>query len=477
MKIIKLRRITADAFHNAFVGCQWFRDALYVAYRQGDHHAGDDNQGRIVVMRCRDGGDAFDTVAVVRAGNGDMRDAHLYTDGRRLYLTSWEASAARGRYRSGCARSDDGLTWIPWTYYDGTQGDGAAPDWILWRPEFFGGRHYGIGYATVWGAGLYEHDSFVAWFESDDGVRWRKARDLCRGVEKPNEASMDFQPDGRVAALVRRETPDKHPILLRSRPPYEEWASLELDVPLAGPALWLVDDQVWFSGRWFLSAGVTHVGVFRLENEKPVLKMVLPSGPQFDCSYMGVSRRADNRRRMSLAYYSNHEAPPDARADQWGKTDIYLVDAFFGGSFMSEWDISDVTAAPRGLRDARSVEPGVPGLTWRKIACLAEDKMGEEEGFVDASKVIAGRSGVVYFHKAVDVGPCERARLFLGYDGPVRVWINDAQVFEGVGKNPAIVDQSSVAISLKHGVNKFVIALDTNNGRACGIFARYEPEG
>jgi hypothetical protein len=68
----------------------------------------------------------------------------------------------------------------------------------------------------------------------------------------------------------------------------------------------------------------------------------------------------------------------------------------------------------------------------------------------------------------------QRGHLLLGYDGPVRVWLNGQQVFEGPGKNPAIADKTVLYANFKEGDNRLVIALDTNGGKAWGVFGRVE---
>ena len=87
MKVLSTRRITNDRHHNAFTGACWFKGDLYIGYRQGDVHMEHDS-GRVIVQRSRDGGVTWDTVAVLR-GHFDTRDAHLYTDGSRLYCTCY----------------------------------------------------------------------------------------------------------------------------------------------------------------------------------------------------------------------------------------------------------------------------------------------------------------------------------------------------------------------------------------------------
>lgn len=451
MRLRSLRRITADSRHNAFTGVAWFRGALYVAFRQGDGHVCD--HGRLVVMRSRDEGKHFDIVHVAR-GAVDTRDAHLYVAGDRLHLVGFEAHTG-----SGTSWTENGLNWTPWVRCEGADG------WWLWRPEYFRGRHYCAGYR-----GPSDDIGAVAWFESDDGVRWRQLHTLWEGSDLPDECYLAFHSGGSAALLMRREHPSRTPLLLRAEPPYRDWRVTELEIPLTNPTLWFVDDDIWIAGRWYLH-GTPHLGVFKIEDDRPDLYLVLPSGG--DCTYMGVARHPINRHRFALSYYSGHTAPNDPAVDQWSHPDIYLADATFDAPFIERWQVSEVLPHPGRLADLPVPNPDRPGGRWVEMRCEGDDSPAC--GFVNATARINGRPGVIGFVADVEVGPCDRAHLHLGFDGPVRVWVNGEPVFEGVGTNPALVDAHTVPVTLRHGRNRIAVALDTNDGRACGIFARYEP--
>lgn len=137
----------------------------------------------------------------------------------------------------------------------------------------------------------------------------------------------------------------------------------------------------------------------------------------------------------------------------------------FPPSTIEKWKFSDVQSIR--LREACCPDPADDRLQWWDIRCLGN-------GFVDAHNRIGERPGVVYFVTDVDVGPYDRGNLYLGYDGPVIVWLNGKKYFEGPGDNPAEPDKTTIGVDLKHGQNRLAIALDTHEGKAWGIFARYE---
>lgn len=65
--------------------------------------------------------------------------------------------------------------------------------------------------------------------------------------------------------------------------------------------------------------------------------------------------------------------------------------------------------------------------------------------------------------------------IYLGYDGPVRLWVDGKNLFENAnGTNPANTNDSIVPCRLSKGEHQVIISLDSNNGSAYGIFLRLE---
>lgn len=467
MNVKSIRRITDDGCHNAFTGCCWFKGSLYVAYRQGKAHA--DPTGKIVVLRSDDQGKHFENVGVFRKSS-DARDPHLYTDGERLFVVGFEAGIERSSFTSYTL---DGRNWSYWTKMNGTDG------FILWRPQFSSGRYYCAGYGEFEGG----KTSTVAWFESSDGINWERKYDIHKGKDVPTECYLDFKKDRTAVMLMRCDDRSKKPYLCTSKFPYIKWNMVRLDIPLLGPCLWLVEDEIWISGRWFLHPDITHVGVFRIKKNKPELRLVLPSGPGFDLSYMGVAKDPENPLRFFLSYYSGHTATSDSDVEQFSHPDIYLVEAIFDygkKDFIIDWMVSDVQDI--SIEDVKCPDVNDKRLNWKKLKGYTEADMKKRGihpsaiGFVEAKRIIKEKDGVIFFSTKVETGPLDSANLYLGYDGPCVVWFNGEKVFSGPGKNPAIADQSCVKVRPRHGTNTITIALYTNKGRAEGIFCRLIPE-
>jgi hypothetical protein len=82
---------------------------------------------------------------------------------------------------------------------------------------------------------------------------------------------------------------------------------------------------------------------------------------------------------------------------------------------------------------------------------------------------------LVIFKTHFDVPEAMKLLACVGYDGPVKVWIDGKQVYhDPAGTNPAWEDQGKSRIEGTPGKHEVVIAFGTNNNRAWGIFFRFE---
>ena len=63
----------------------------------------------------------------------------------------------------------------------------------------------------------------------------------------------------------------------------------------------------------------------------------------------------------------------------------------------------------------------------------------------------------------------------LGYDGPVKMWLDGSQIFHDPnGTNPALPGDSKTPFNAAKGTHELVVALSSNRGNAWGIFLRLE---
>lgn len=483
MIIRAIRRITDDTHHNAFTGACWFKGYLYIAYRQSDAHCG--GAGRIIVFRSRDEGISWEHAAVVR-GPGDTRDAHLYTDGKKLYAVGFCFAERKGTgwCKSGFASSVNGDNWTNWAPYQGTG------KFVLWRPQFHADKHYCAAYTwrsnPAWGA--------VRWFESRDGRRWSDAREIHSGAEQPSECALEIRADGHATMLMRCDGGAFLPYLCTSEYPFKKWKKMKLsEITLVGPAVWTVGDDVYIGGRWCYEpeSGAqcltrdhggdnrAQTAIFRMDGSRPVFQYALPSGPRLDHSYMGVARHPENPRRFALSFYSDAIAPA-CGADQWTHPDIYWADVLFlrKVEFLRDgFLVSRRISLPGGLEAAGCPDIKDATLAFKKLPARVKTDysafLGESD-LVRLDDSIHGKQGIVYVLRDLPVENAQKIRVYLGYDGPVKVWWNGVEVFTGAGSNQAVKDQTSLLLKGRSDVNRLAIALDTNGGKANGIFARWE---
>ncbi|MBN1555816.1 MAG: sialate O-acetylesterase [Phycisphaerae bacterium] len=82
---------------------------------------------------------------------------------------------------------------------------------------------------------------------------------------------------------------------------------------------------------------------------------------------------------------------------------------------------------------------------------------------------------LVHYACKFDCPEATRLELQLGYDGPVKVWLDGKKVFhDPSGTNPAAPTDACLKLSLTAGKHELVVSLGSNHGRAWGIFLRFK---
>ena len=88
---------------------------------------------------------------------------------------------------------------------------------------------------------------------------------------------------------------------------------------------------------------------------------------------------------------------------------------------------------------------------------------------------LAPQELVVYYACEIDVPEPMRLAALLGYDGPVKLWVDGREMFhDPQGGNPAPIDKARVNFLAHPGKHQLLIALGSNQGKAWGIFLRFE---
>ena len=82
---------------------------------------------------------------------------------------------------------------------------------------------------------------------------------------------------------------------------------------------------------------------------------------------------------------------------------------------------------------------------------------------------------LIYYVCDIDCAEAMSLGLLLGYDGPVKIWVDKRMLFHDPdGTNPAVADAKTIRFKGAAGRHQVVIALGTNNGAAWGVFLRFE---
>jgi hypothetical protein len=112
------------------------------------------------------------------------------------------------------------------------------------------------------------------------------------------------------------------------------------------------------------------------------------------------------------------------------------------------------------------------------LDALRLEERSFSSGFCDRHLEIGPRAPqdeLMYYACRIDCPEAMRLAVWLGYDGPVKVWIDGDQVYhDPEGTNPANPADARIPWQAAPGQHTVLVALGTNGGRAWGIFLRLE---
>jgi sialate O-acetylesterase len=136
------------------------------------------------------------------------------------------------------------------------------------------------------------------------------------------------------------------------------------------------------------------------------------------------------------------------------------------GPYLQQWRLSHLD---REFRE----------LNLRHVPTEGED-LGDlqvDGNFSDIrQQVVAKKNGTFLFHAAMEAKTAVRLAAWLGYDGPICVWLGNKLIYKDLdGKTPAWADQGrSQPFQVPSGIHRFTIALGADAGKAWGIYMRLE---
>lgn len=304
--IKEVRKIWDAAPHNAFTDLVRWHDRWYCTFREAPKHVSE--EGNIRIIASSDG-EKWESVLLLSEAGKDLRDPKLsitpddrlmLLGGLRTWPPKYEATL-----QSWVAFSKDGATWTP------RQTVLEQGLW-LWRVTWNANAAYGIAYGGK-DPKHKETDWFSRLVHSDDGIHYDRLAEFA-SLPGMTEAMVQFDANGRMYCVHRRDAGTQTALLGTSDPPYAQWNWHDTGFHLGGPALLNYKGQWWTAGRWVVGGARTVLA--RADFDKGTIEPVLyfPSGG--DTSYPGLVANGDE---LWMSYYSSHE----------GKGSIYLAKIAF----------------------------------------------------------------------------------------------------------------------------------------------------
>ena len=170
-------------------------------------------------------------------------------------------------------------------------------DW-LWRVTW----HGGVGYSVSYGRNE-QGQTPLYLYSTTDGINYKHITSF--NIDNfPNEATIRFLNDGRMAIMVRREQGDRECMWGVSAAPYTEWEWKKMGTFLGGPDFIVLDDEhIVAGGRTLLGYDAKTSLFVGTKDGKFEQTVILPSGG--DTSYPGFVVVGDE---LWVSYYSMHDS-------------------------------------------------------------------------------------------------------------------------------------------------------------------------
>ena len=295
---IRVRRIWQGDYC-AFTSLIYHNGFFYCSFREADtHHANSEvpgTLGRSRILRSKNG-KSWQSVALLRKDGIDLRDPKLSVmpDGRLLAIQGgsvYEGKKLVAMYPQ-VSFSSDGVHFSDPQPVVLDSAVSGGYEWI-WRVTWY----KGVGYGVIYGSG-------VSLVSTTDGIHYRLVTrfDLPRN---PGETSLAFLSNGTMLFIARCEGDNKHGLWGRSLPPYTDWQWTDMNIPLGGPDILVLNDSTTILGSRSLYASEKTM-MFRGDTSGQFEECcLLPSGGD-DNSYSGMVVRG---KYLYVTYYSRHATP------------------------------------------------------------------------------------------------------------------------------------------------------------------------
>jgi hypothetical protein len=297
-RIESLTKIWSKGQHNAFTDLIWYHDKWYCVFRESSGHQSED--GCIRLISSKDG-ENWAEAKLFKDSRYDLRDPKLcITPSGKLMLhyagISYD-SVGTQLFRNMVHFSTDGKQWSkPKTIEVDSQ--------MAWRITWYKGIAYTLAWNSVYGLYLYN---------SNDGIHFKRIYKFdLKGM--PNEATIVFDKNGRMTAIIRKDVAPKSFYMGRADYPYTNWRFVENAEFAGGPNMIYVNDSTLVAAYRIYDNGKGKTVLYKVEDYNTTELLTLPSGG--DNGYAGMCLRNDT---LWMSYYSSQE----------GKANIYLAKVSF----------------------------------------------------------------------------------------------------------------------------------------------------
>lgn len=298
-----VEKIWDNGMHNAFTSIEKFKGEYYITFREGETHIFDKNgnaEGKIRILHSKDGQKWEALPAIGKAGY-DLRDPKFSVtpDGRLMVIIG--GSIYRDKVLVGSQPhvmfSSDGRNFTTPQPVNIDERYRTERDW-LWRVTW----HNGVGYTVSYGRNE-KGQTPLYLYSTTDGINYKHIKSF--EIDNfPNEATIRFLKDGRMAIIVRREQGDKESVWAASEAPYTNWEWKKMGTFLGGPDFIVLDDEhIVAGGRTLLGSNAKTSLFLGNKDGRFEQTLVLPSGG--DTSYPGFLVVGDE---LWVSYYSMHDS-------------------------------------------------------------------------------------------------------------------------------------------------------------------------
>ena len=298
-----VEKIWDNGKHNAFTSIIKFKGEYYISFREGETHIFDNNgnaEGKIRILHSKNG-KSWKSLSTIGKEGFDLRDPKLSItpDGRLMVIVG--GSVYRDKQLKAMIPhvvfSEDGRTFTTPQPVKIEEPHRTERDW-LWRVTW----HNGVGYATSYYRDKPNMKGRL--FSTTDGINYKYITTF-EFDGYPNEATVRFLKDGRMAILLRRDRGNRKAMWgVSKNAEFTEWEWKSIGTFIGGPDFIVLESgDIVAGGRTELVRKVPKTSLFTIDkNWNFDQKLILPSGG--DTSYPSFIVVGNE---LWVSYYSTHE--------------------------------------------------------------------------------------------------------------------------------------------------------------------------